>query len=205
MKTGVPAFTTLLARTLPKAAILLPALLLAGLSAIASDVPPPGPNDVQIAPDYVDIPLGRILLIRKEKEVCAVKFLRFWNGETAEDRYASYEAYEPPKGSAAFTDPGMKIEKREASTTRPRGIGPLSFNFGNTEVRCGSFRLFWKGTGGVYFHRDGRQAGDSGIGLAPTYWDDIAKVDPNDFRIIWYQYDARRERSNHPIGDFALY
>ncbi len=168
------------------------------------DVPPPRPLEVQLGPEYIIMPIGRILLLRRDQEYCAVKFLRFWNGEAAEERYAEYDAYEPPKGTGSFDDKRTETFRRQASSTRPQGIGFLSFNKGNREIRCGSFRLPWSGAGTVHFEERGKKESGPEIELAPTYWKDVSKVNTGDFRVIWYAHDDRREKINVPIGDFAL-
>jgi len=87
------------------------------------------------------------------------------------------------------------IEKKEGELIRPRlrGIGRLSFSFGNTDIECGSFKLFWSEKGWVYFFNSSQKQGDYGIELAPTRWTDISQVNVFDPRLKWFKYDESRE------------
>ncbi len=158
-----------------------------------------GSNDVGIGTNAVSVPLGRIILIHKGSEYCAVKFNRFWTGKTEEDRYAEYESYLQGDGTGDFSNKNVKFRKEKLSFPKPRGIGRLAFSFGNKEVRCGSIKLFWSSKGWVYFFSSSQNQGDYGIELAPTIWTDISQVNITDPRIKWYRYDEKRDDIVIPI------
>ena len=160
---------------------------------------PPGPNDVHIGPNVVAIPLGRILVVRKNTEYCAIKFTEFWTGRTQEDVYARYESYYQGDASGDFARKNVQFKKGKLSFPKPRGIGRLAFSFGNKNIQCGPIKLFWSGKGSVYFHSDGQAQGDYGIELAPTKWTDISQVNVFDPRLEWYRYDEKRQRVNIPV------
>jgi len=159
----------------------------------------PEPNEVHIAPNGVIVPLGRILLIRKGCEYCAVKFTRFWTGKTEEDRYASYESYYQGDKTGDFSNKNVQFRREKLSFPKPRGIGRLAFSFGNKEIRCGPIKLFWAGKGDVAFYGMDQPEGDYGIELAPTPWTSISEVNVFDPRVKWYRYDETRKRVNIPV------
>ena len=151
----------------------------------------PKANEVHIGRTAVVMPLETILLVRRGNNMCAVKFTKFWTGKTDEDLYAEYE-------SVGLTGNGKPI-REELSFPKPRGIGRLAFSFGNKEIKCGPFKLFWSGKGAVHFHAEGQKQGDYGIELAPTSWSNISDVKIADPCLKWYRYDENRRRQNIPV------
>ncbi|MBC8549071.1 MAG: hypothetical protein ISR96_00220 [Nitrospira sp.] len=156
-------------------------------------------DEVIIAPNAVVIPLGKILLVRKDKKYCALKFTEFWTGKTEDDRYAKYESYYQPDGSGNFSAKNVKFVREQLSAPRPRGIGRFAFSFGNRNVRCGSIKLQWSGKTSVYFYKKGKKPDDYGIEIAPTIWTDALEVNVFDPRIQWYIYNEKRQKENIPI------
>jgi len=161
-----------------------------------------GSNEVHIGNTAIVMPLGRILLVRKGSDYCAIKFTKFWSENTSEvstlfvaagsDEYAMYESYYQGDKTGDFTKKNVQFKKEKLSHTKPRGIGRLAFSFGNYEIKCGTIKLEWFGEGGVSFYKDG-------IELAPTQWTDISQVNVFDPILRWYRYDNRRKSTNIPI------
>lgn len=161
---------------------------------------PPGPNEVQIAFSGVDMPLGRILLIRKNSKYCAVKFTRFWTEKDGKEKFATYEVYYKEDGIGDFSNKNLKVIKEKASLLPPRGpFYPLKWQPGNPEIKCRSLRLAWDYKGFVCFFERRDSPGEYGIELAPTKWADISQVNVLDTRLKWYRYDTKRKRMNIPI------
>lgn len=156
-------------------------------------------DDVIIAPNAVVMPLGRILLVRKDSKYCAVKFTKFWAGKTEEDLYASYEVYYQGDNTGDFSKKNVEFKKGDLAAPKPRGMGRLAFSFGKKEIKCGSITLQWDGKGSIYFYRFDQDEGDYGIHLAPTKWIDISQLNVSDPRLKWYGYDAKRQRIVIPI------
>ncbi len=169
------------------------------LTSDQEQIVPPGPNDVVIGPNAVRVPLGRISLVRKNKEYCAVKFTGFWTGKTEEDWYATYESYYQGDKTGDFSNRNVQFRKEKLSSPQPRGIGRFAFSFGNRDVLCGSVKLEWTGKGWLYFYGSNQKEGDYGVELAPTKWTDISQVNIRDPRLRWYRYDQERKRVNIPI------
>lgn len=157
---------------------------------------PPKPNEVLIGPNGVIMPLNKIVLVRKGKEYCAVKFTEFWTGKTEKDMFARYESYYQRDGSENFTSKNIEFRTEELAFPKPRGIGRLVFSFGNRDIKCGPIRLWWAGKGTVYFFGRNQAQGDYGIELAPTKWTNISQVNIFDSLLKWYRYDEKRKRRN---------
>jgi hypothetical protein len=156
-------------------------------------------DDVIIAPNAVVMPLGKILLVRKDSKYCAIKFTKFWTGKTEEDLYASYEAYYQGDNTGDFSKRNVEFMNGDLSAPKPRGIGRLAFSFGKKEIKCGAITLQWDGKGSIYFYRFDQDEGDYGIQLAPTKWIDISQVNVSDSRLKWYRYDPKRTKMATPI------
>jgi len=173
------------------------------------DILLPNDNDVYIAEVGIVMPLEKFLLVRKGNNYCAIKFTKFWITNTSEvstlfvaagsDKYAMYESYYPRDKANDFSKKNMVVNKAKLSFPKPRGIGRLSFSFGQREVQCNTITLEWFGKSGLYFHGENQKASDYGIELAPTIWTDISQVNFFDQRITWYKYDEKRKRVNIPI------
>jgi len=159
---------------------------------------PLGANDVRVGPHYIEMPLGKIFLIRKSQFYGAVKLTKFWMGRTKRHQYATYECWYQDDGTGDFSNKNVKFKAGKASSTL-YGIGRFSFNFGNEEIRCGSFRLWWLGNGMVYFFKRGQEFLDYGIELAPTKWTDIREVDVFYPHLKWYKYNKDRPRTDIPV------
>jgi len=158
-------------------------------------------DNVQISTNCIVMPIGRILLIRKGDEYCAMKFIRFWNGKTEWDRYAEYESYFPIDNKVGFVRENIRVSKDVASFSKLYGVGRLAISFGTKEIKCGAFRLAWDGRGIVCFFGKNQKQGDYGIELAPTPWTDTAQINLSDERTRWYRYDTARKKITLPIDN----
>jgi len=165
------------------------------------DIRPPGQNEVHIAPNGVIMPPLRILLVRKDTDYCAIRFIKFWTGKDENDRYATYESYYQGDKTGDFTNKNAKFTKEELHFPKPSFSlfgHPFAFDI-RDDIRCGPIRLWWSGGGSVYFFKSAQRQGDYGIELAPTKWTDISQVNVSDPRLKWYRYDEKRKRMNIPV------
>jgi len=147
----------------------------------------------------VSAPLGKFLLIRKDASVCAIRFLEYRRGNDAkaptlfssgeESFYAKYECFCRGEGSGGFGN----VTTGELNKRPLWGIGRLAFQRGETNVRCGRFKLPWSYPTRVSFQIYGTKLGDHGIELAPTRWTDIKEVNVSDTRLHWFRYDEGRK------------
>jgi hypothetical protein len=147
----------------------------------------------------VSAPAGKFLLIRRDASVCAIRFIDYQRGNDAkaptlfssgeESFYAKYECFCQGDGGGGFGDATIgELSKRPLW-----GIGRLAFQRGETNVRCGRFKLPWSYPTRVSFQPYGSKLGDHGIELAPTRWTDIKDVNVNDNRLQWFHYDEGRK------------
>lgn len=158
-----------------------------------STVIPQGSEDVVIGDDFVQIPLGRILLIHKGSGYCAVKFTAAWTGKTEEDRYATYESYYQGDGTGDFLNKNVQFKKGDLILRRTVGLGHPRFPVGctKTRVRCGPTELVGYALRYVYFPAE--------TDYAPTEWTDISQVNVFDPRLKWYKNDYRRKVIRIPV------
>lgn len=155
-------------------------------------------NDIKIRPNAVIMPLERILLVRKDSEYCAVKFIKFWTGKTDKDKYAKYECYYQDDKKRDFSNKNIKFKEKELYFPKASFslFGHPMFFGAKDEIQCGSFELWWSYKGAVYFFDRYQSQGDYGIELAPTKWTDISEVNVLDSRLKWYKYNEKRKDKN---------
>lgn len=168
-------------------------------------------NNVIITPVAVNMPLGKILLVRRNSDYCAIKFTKIWSENATEvdsifaargsDQYAMYDSYYQADKTGDFSKKNVQFKKDKLSFPKPRGIGRFSFSFGNKDVRCGPFQLFWFGQGWIYFYGSGQKESDYDIELSPTKWTDIGQVNVSEPRLKWYRYDAKRQDTKIAIDE----
>ncbi len=159
------------------------------------------PAQVIITGNGISMPLGRILLVRKDAYYCAVKFTEGWTGKTIEDCFENYEAYCLGDGTGNPFDKNVLCEKGQLISRRliAGRLIPLPVGRQNEDLKCGPIKLYWT-VGGVYFCdlRDMKHC-DYGIAFAPTKWKDISQVNLFDPRLTWYRYEGLRKAIFIPI------
>jgi len=173
------------------------------------DVGPPGKNEVYIGETALVMPLGRIMLVRKNQDYCAIKFTKWWSKNpsskpsmfvaTGTDEYAMYESYYRSEKSSDSSDKSWQINTAKLSLPKLRGIGRFAFSFGNKDIKCGNMSVSWGGQGALCFNKACQNYGDDGNEFAPTPWTDIKDVNVFDPRIKWFRFDDSRKRVNIPI------
>ncbi len=161
--------------------------------------------------DGASAPLGRFLLIRKNKAVCAVRFTKAQRGHDAkpatmfnsgeESFSAEYDWYFQGDGSGDFTQPGVLSGHERLARNPLKGIGRLAFQTGKIYVKCGTLdNLLWLYPTWVSFYGGGRR-GDYGIELSPTKWEGIQEVNVHDPHLKWFRYDENRKPVEIPLDD----
>ncbi len=156
---------------------------------------------VIVSPNAIIMPLGRILLIRRDSDYGAIKFTKFWTGKTEDDLYATYESYYQDDKTGDFANKNVKFTKEELRSPKPIfSLFGHPFAFGiKEEIKCGPIRLWWVGRGTVCFFKRSQRQGDYSIELAPTKWTDISHVNVSDPRLKWYRYDEKRKNIKIPL------
>jgi hypothetical protein len=146
----------------------------------------PGPDEVLIARTGVSMPLGRILLVRKGLEYCALKFTNTWLGDTKYDHYTAYEFYYQGDGSEDFSKDNVESGAGELFFPRVRSWMGIPYTKGRKDViRCGRIKTKW-------FYIASMDFGNNE--LAPTPWTSITQVNVHDPRIQWYREDNKRKK-----------
>jgi len=166
--------------------------------------PLPDPKSVfAIGPNCVGVPAGRIILIRKGSDCCAVRFPKFWTGKTREEWYATYESYYQGDGSGDFSSKNVEFRRGEVSDLGFGSFLGSHYYRGDRNFQCGKIRLQWSGQerSWVCFYAFGQTERDHGYALAPTNWTDISEVDVSDPKLVWYKYDAKRKDYYLPIDE----
>ncbi len=156
-------------------------------------------------------PIGRFLLARHGKDVCAIRFTEFHRGRDAkpptvwhsgeETLYAEYDWYYQGDGSGDFGKANVKSGHSELVQKPLVGIGRLAFQTGTIYVRCGPFKLRWHYPNHVGFHLSNAKDDDVGNELAPTKWIDISAVNAQDPRLKWYRFDEKRPVIYIPVDE----
>jgi hypothetical protein len=178
-----------------------------GATKKGGDLGPPS-EYVIVSPNAIIMPLGNILLIRKDSVYGAIRFIKFWTGKGENDRYATYESYYQGDKTGDFANKNAKFTKEELHFPEPSFslFGHPFFGFDMRDhIRCGPIRLLWSGGGTVYFFEDLQREGDYGIELAPTKWTDISQVNVSDPRLKWYRYDEKRKDTKIPVDQLWEY
>ncbi len=153
---------------------------------------------VHIAPHFVSMPIGRIVLIRRGSEYCAVKFAEAWKGKTESARFQNYESYYQGDGTGDFSNENVQFAK-DTLVDRQSVLGrlyPVPFGHRNLYIKCGAVKLLWSDSGTLYFSES---PGRGGVELAPTKWTDIFHVNVFDPRLKWYRYDEKRKDMFVPV------
>jgi hypothetical protein len=167
----------------------------------------PHQGEVYVGPTGISLPNGRILLARKDKEYCAIRFLSYWEKKNGKERYASYESFYQGDGTGDFSWKNVNHKKGEVSDFGPGMFLGLFHTWGGElHLRCGPMRLRWGGTSlatGLHFPPiDPVTKTYTIIEFAPTPWTDISQVNAVDPKIWWYQRDERRWHLYIPLDEF---
>lgn len=162
---------------------------------------PPETNEIRISGHCVSVPLGSILLVRKESVYCAIKITKAWTGSNKEDQFAEYESCYQDDKSGDFSKRNVRFERGQLSYPRGIWIGGLhSLRWGvNQDISCGPMKLLWSYKSWIYFFAGKQYGVESGIELAPSKWSDISEVNVFDPRLKWYRYDESRKTISIPI------
>lgn len=178
--------------------ILVLALSLSGKSSIAASV---ASNDKVILDQHaIKMPLNRILLIRRNNEFCAIKFIRYWKTYSwktnkGDRRFAEYIGY-------YWDNDKLDIKQYVLKYPKLIGIGRLSFAFDdNMFIECNKSKLLSSGNGWVYFSPPDQPFGDYGIEFGPTIWNSIDEVNISDEHIKWFRYDETRCEKEYSIDE----
>ncbi len=158
----------------------------------------------------VSIPVGRFLLMRRDSDLCAIRFTAFHRGHDAkpqtwfhsghENFYADYEWYWPePNGNFR----GPDIKKGHRTLRRGAIVGLLFLNLGvplgTDDVECGSLTPIWFYPTGIGFTKGPRF--DHDLELAPTQWTELTQINLSDPKLKWYRYNEDQPDTFIPLKE----
>ena len=144
--------------------------------------------------DRVGAPFGRIVLMRRKGDICAVRFTEFHRKDLPSgfltdggpSFYAEYDWYQ-------LRSQGVESGHREVSEKPGRGFSvTMAFTRGSPIIKCGSFAPLWLYPQSVRFF-EGDERRDYEIELAPTNWREPADIDLAHPDLRWYRYDEKRQ------------
>lgn len=153
----------------------------------------------------VSAPVGYWVLLRKQDEVCALRFTTFHHEIDKEktphelywvSRYSDYDWVYSNDGSGDFRKSNVSTGSGHAASK------PNFWRFprGTYVVKCGPLEARW-GYPNQIFLVNKRQAGDepytsNGIEVAPTAWKNLDRINLADPQLVWYRFDSERDQ-NH--------
>ncbi len=152
----------------------------------------------------VGAPIGKLLLIRRNRQLCAVRFtdpkrgydgsLGTWFSSGKESVYASYDWYYQGDGSGDLTKPNVEFGQGEVSRLSWVGITfHLSFPRGNRYVECGDFEFEWGFPHVLAFPRQSDRFNPNDFAMAPTNWTQVSEINLQDPKIRWYTFNDTTE------------
>jgi len=148
--------------------------------------------------------VGRFLLIRRDKALCAIKITGAWRGNdvkpptmfnSGEESYrAEYDWYYTPDYPEQWNTAAVRSGHGEVRRGALRGIGRLAFQTVNGEIECGPMpmRFSWHPPTSISFY-GGVKQGDYGYEMALTKWLTVDEIKPDASYLKWYRYDENRE------------
>ena len=156
-------------------------------------------------------PLGRLLLMRKDGNACAIRFTQFRRGNDSkpqtrfrtneETRYAEYDWYFlAGKGKDRLRQ--RITSGHESLSYKPIvGYGHLRIQRGNVTVKCGSLHATWAYPVSVSLLEPNGRFESNGIEVAPTQWVDVQDVNLSAPGLVWYRYSEARDLAYIPLED----
>lgn len=161
-------------------------------------------TQIHILPHGIGVPIGKILLVKSDSEICAIRFTSTDRGHDKrepsiwtsgeESEYAEYDWYCLEGEALNFSEGTTKKGHKQLSFKAPKGIGRLAFQTGNPYLKFGAFKLFWSYPTYVYFPEyGGKQKEGTKVLFAPTAYQKIETIDLNQNH-TWYGYEETRGR-----------
>ena len=160
----------------------------------------------------VSPPVGRLLLMRRGSDLCAVRFTEFHRGNDAKPRtwyhsrdesfYSEYDWYEP-EGDSQFSGPGVETGHRTVDRQPLIGFARIGFQLGTTEVECGSLAPEWTYPTDVNFIEGSRY--DYDLELAPTQWTEPGQINLQDPQLKWYRLNEDQPDTFIPLEELPSF
>ena len=143
-----------------------------------------------VGPGEVLAPKGVFLLVRKGREIGAIRFTNIVQGAEVGTGKASYESFFQGDGSGSFRSQNLRKQSGENDLKPLRGIGRLAFQSGNNRVRVGEWSFLASSPGAVSMWPYRGSQKDYGYEFAATSARDVNEIDPSDKRLRWFRFST---------------
>lgn len=104
---------------------------------------PPRTEEVYIMTNSVRVPVGYIVLVRRDSEYCSVKFTEIKIGRTIDDWIYKYESYYQGDKTGNLTNENVQFVKGKLLATRQNAIIKIG------SIQCGPIKLGWENVGRI--------------------------------------------------------
>lgn len=147
-------------------------------------------NKFVVGPRFVHMPKGVFVLVRRGREIGAIRFTRIEPSGAIGQGSATYESYFQGDGSGSFLT--TNVVKRSGEIT----IKPLKGISHSTMWQPGQDKLWvgkwWFGCLGITLVNMSPHFGEkaNGFEFAPTSARDVSEIDISDKRLQWFRYDS---------------
>jgi hypothetical protein len=177
--------------------VLLSGVIACGQSTSAGDGQGAGPRKSSasqfiIASSDIVLPQGFFLLIRKGREVGAIRFTSIEQGRNPGLGKATYESYFQGDGSGSFRSPNVLKRTGRINLKPLKGFHPFAFQTGNYKVKVGEWSFSSGDPRSLDMGPFWKKEKDYGYEFAPTSAQSVEEIDATDKRLRWFRYDTER-------------
>jgi hypothetical protein len=171
--------------------VLLSGLLACGQSAQVDAEPAGSTKEFVVGPSTILMPQGVFLLIRKGREIGAIRFTSIEQDGTIGLGKTTYDSYFQGDGSGSLRSPNVHKKTGETNLKPMAGVGRLSFQVGQDKLQVGnwSFATAHPGRVNMWPYRGSQK--DYGYEFAPTSAREVGEIDVSDKRLRWFRFDPR--------------
>jgi hypothetical protein len=144
-----------------------------------------------MGPSYVHLPEKYFVLIRRGKEIGAVRFIRI-EQDAMNNGKSTYESYFQGDGSGSFRNSNLVKRTGEIDIKPMRGIHAFAWQPGQNKLWVGKW-WFGCSTPSLMNMSSHFSEKDEGYEFAPTSAQTVAEIDASDKRLKWFRFnpDAR--------------
>jgi len=161
-------------------------------------------NNILIGFSWIDMPLNNILLIRNNDFICAIKFTYFKRGNDSKEATSFHSGEESFEAKYDFLSWHVKNNPQTGLISRGNklelnaaiGIGRLSYQPGNSTLKCGEAKLLWQYPSAVLLFGK-----DMNTLFAPTIFSEFDKIYLSSSETVWYGYDEKRKMIKISINE----
>jgi hypothetical protein len=144
-----------------------------------------------MGPNYVHVPEEFFVLVRKGREIGAIRFIRIEQDAQGNGK-STYETYFQGDGSGSFLNSNVVQRTGEIDIRPMRGIHEFAWQPGQNKLWVGKwwFGCYSPSLVNMSSHFSEK---DEGYEFAPTSAQNVAEIDASDKRLRWFRFnpDAR--------------